>query len=112
MNCTASSAAAGLTIASSEPARNTVECNTPSKSGCTPSSGGIKGKTAAPSGISSSSFSTISASGLRRNDAQLVAVFHSRGEIFKIPNILVVEVNIDKPAHLTTVEEPLRNARK
>jgi len=42
-------------------------------SGCTPSSGGISGKTAAPSGTSAADSSAMSTSGDGRDDGQLVA---------------------------------------
>src|SRR2546421_11477074 len=100
----ASSAAAGSTTSSSEPARKTVACTTASKSGLMPISGGMSGKTAAPSGTWSSSSTAMSASRHCGDNADLVAVLDGRLQIVQIADILVVEVDVDEAAHLAVLE--------
>src|SRR5229473_2250496 len=101
----ASSAAAGLTIFSSEPARNTVAWSTASSSGFTPSSGGMRGKTAAPSGTSASP--AMSASGDCGDDAYFVPVLHGRLQVIQIAHVLVVEIHVDEAAHLAVFKDAL-----
>src|SRR5262249_53133205 len=96
---------------SCEAARKTVACRAASRRGSAPSSGGISGKTAAPSGISSAVSSVISAPGHGGNDAQLVAVLDRAGEVVEVADVLVVEVDVDKPADLAAVKEPVGDAR-
>src|SRR5262249_28460838 len=105
-----SSAASGSTTASSEPERNTTACKSARSSGSTPSSSGINGKSAAPSGTSrSSSAAAISASGHRRDDRQLVAVFHRRVHVAQVTAVLVVEMEVDEAAPLPVLEDPARD---
>src|SRR6516164_8320069 len=59
MYCSASSAAASLMTESSEPSKKTIACRVASRSGWMPSSAGMSGKTAAPSGTSRSGESGI-----------------------------------------------------
>src|SRR5262245_240532 len=80
---------------------------TASSSGLTPSSGGMKGKTAAPSGTSSSALPAISASCHRGNDAQLIAILHRRGQAVEVTDILIVQIDVDEAADLAIVEETL-----
>src|SRR5947209_7184556 len=82
-------------------------------SGLTPSSSGISGKTAAPSGTSSgSAASLISASRHRRNDGQVVAVLDRGLQVVEVANVLVVEEQVDEAAQLAVVEEPARQGGK
>src|ERR1700722_6782046 len=76
---------------------------TANSSGSTPNSGGISGKTATPSGVSSGS----SATGHRGNDRQLVAVLHGSSKIIEIANVLIVEVDVDELTHLAVLENAL-----
>src|SRR5438552_18129264 len=75
-----------------------------------PSSAGIRGKTAAPSGTSRPVSSAISASGHRGDDAHLVAVLDRRGEVAEIADVLIIEIHIDEAAHLAALKEPLGDA--
>src|SRR5438445_9801584 len=92
---------------SSEPARNTEACTTASRSGFTPSSGGMSGKTAAPSGTSASA--GISASGHGGDDAHLVAILDGRLKIIQVANVLVIEVDVHKAAHLAVLKNTLHD---
>src|SRR5271165_5240275 len=106
MRCTASSAASPSTMSSVEPARKTVACSTASRSGWTPSSAGISGKTSAPSGTSAGSASSlISTSRHGRDDGQVVAVLHRRFQVAQVTDVLVVEEQVDEAAHLALVEQ-------
>src|SRR6516165_4732987 len=107
MYCNTSSAAAGWTTSSSEPARKIVACRTAKRRGLTASSGGMSGKTAAPSGTSDSPAALMSASGHGGDDRQLVAVLDRRGEIIEIANVLIVEEDVDEAADLAVVEDAL-----
>src|SRR4051794_10928966 len=73
-------------------------------SGCTPSSAGISGKTAAPSGTSGAG-SLISASRHRRDDGQLVAVLDRRVQRLQEADVLVVEVDVHELPELAVVEQ-------
>src|SRR5438105_1293457 len=66
----------------------------------------MSGNTAAPSGTSDSPV-PMSASGDRGNDAQLVAVLDGRGQVVKVANIFVIEVDVDESAHLPILEDTL-----
>src|SRR5436305_1896100 len=95
MYCSASSAAASLTTAASEPSKNTIACRAASRSGWMPSSSGMSGKTAAPSGTSDvGSPADMSASCDGRDDAQLVAVLDRRLQAVEVANVLVVELDV------------------
>src|SRR5438034_10356097 len=104
----ASSPASDWTIAASDPVTKTKACSVAKRSGCTPSSSGISGKTAAPSGTSpadsssaSSSSSAIGlASGDGRDDAQLVAVLDLSGQVVEVADVLVVEVQVQEAFEL------------
>src|SRR5262245_35740606 len=119
MNCTASSAAAGLTTSSEEPSRNTIACSAASSKGWTPSSSGIVGKTAEPAGTSSGDCwesAMVLSDGAyaarhracakriplaprhRRNDAHLVAVLDRRVQAVEIADVLIVEIDVHEPA--------------
>src|SRR5262245_47897525 len=100
MYSSASQAASGSTTSSSDPSRKTTACNTARSSGCTPSSAGICGITAAPCGTYSPGPSAMLASGHRGNDAQLVAVLHRRVQVVEVADVLVIEVDVDEAAHL------------
>src|SRR5438270_10247927 len=105
--CSASSPAPGSTTCSLEPTRKTTACSAASSSGLTPSSGGISGKTAAPSGTSGSSKSSaMSAPCHRGDDVQLVAVLDGAIEIIQVADVLFVEVDVDEAAQLAVLEEP------
>src|SRR5262245_29325567 len=107
----ASSAASGSTISSVEPSKNTVVCSTASQSGLMPSSAGISGKIAAPSGTSAGSSSrAMSAPRDGRDDRQLVAVLDRRGQAVQVADVLVVQVEVDEPPHLAVVEDPRLDA--
>src|SRR5436190_21508329 len=95
-------------MSSSEPARNTTAWSTAKSSGWTFNAGGISGRTAAPSGTSSSAISPSSDGG---NDAQFVAVFDRRGEVVEIADVFVVERDIDEAADLAVVEDAAVDAR-
>src|SRR4051794_10569244 len=111
MYSSASSAAAASTTSSSEPERKTRACSTASRSGWTFSSGGMRGKTAAPSGTSAGrSGSVMSASGHSGNDGQFVAVLDRGVEIVEVAHVLVVEVEVDEAAHLAVVEDAAADA--
>src|SRR5438445_13770173 len=106
---TASSAAPGWTMRSSEPARKTVAWTTASHTGSTPRSAGISGKIAAPSGTSAPSASSggrMSASGHGGDDGQLVAVGDRRGQVVEVGDVLVVGVDGDEAADLVVVDDP------
>src|SRR5260370_40386638 len=90
----------------------TTAWRTASRSGLTPSSGGIRGKTAAPSGTGLSASSAISASGHRGNDAQFIAVLDCRGQVIEVTDVLIVQVDVDEAANLATLEDPLLDAGK
>src|SRR5205085_7753051 len=90
-----------------EPSMKTMACSTARNSGWTPSSAGMSGKTAAPSGTSRSASSAISASGHRGDDAQLVAVLDGGGEVVEVANVLVVQVDVDEAAHLAVLKNAL-----
>src|SRR5258708_17115705 len=89
---------------SSEPSRNTVACSTAKSSGSTPSSSGMTGKTAAPSGTSRSASSAMSTSGHGRDDRQLITVFHRRGEVFEIADVFVIQIHVDVLARPPAVD--------
>src|SRR5437762_3090211 len=103
MNCNASSAAAGSTIWLSEPSRNTTAWSTASKSGFTPSSEGISGNTAAPSGTELSASSAISTSGHGRDDTDYIAIFDGGRQVVEVTDILIIEINIDEAADLAVL---------
>src|SRR5262249_43461602 len=105
--CSASSPAAGSTTSSLEPTRKTTACSVASSSGWMPSSAGISGKTAAPSGTSGSLSSAMSAPCDGGNDADLVAVLDGGGEVVEVADVLVVEVDVDEAAQLAVVEQAL-----
>src|SRR6266852_755858 len=86
----------------------TAAWSTAKSSGWTPSSGGISGRTAAPSGTSASS--AMLASGHGGNDAQLVAVLDLRREVVEVADVLVIEVDVDEASHLAVVEDTLADA--
>src|SRR5260370_21668252 len=90
----------------------TTAWRTASRSGLTPSSGGIRGKTAAPSGTGLSASSAISASGHRGNDAQFIAVLDCRGQVIEVTDVLIVQVDVDEAANLATLEDPLLDGGK
>src|SRR5712692_978093 len=76
-----------------------------------PTLSGINGTKAAPSGTSSPSGGlAISAPGHGGNDAQLVAVVDRRGQVIKIADVLVVQIDVDEAANLPILENPLRDA--
>src|SRR5438045_3787376 len=106
----ASLAASGCTNASSEPARNTVAWITARRSGWTPRSGGMVGKTAAPSGTSAASSSAMSASRDRRDDRQLVAVLDRGGQVVQVTDVLVVEVQVHELLEPAALEQLLGHA--
>src|SRR5665213_453480 len=103
MYSNASEEASGFTTSSSEPERKTTAWITANSNGSTPNSGGMSGKTATPSGVSSGS----SATGHRGDDRQFIAVLDRRGEIIEIANVLIVEVDVDELAHLAVLENAL-----
>src|SRR5947209_2649682 len=111
MYSSASVAASECTTSSSEPSRKTMACRTASRSGCTPSSAGISGKTAAPSAPCGSS-SLMLAARDSGNDGQLIAVLHRRVQVLEEANVLVVEVNVDEALELALVEQALGQPRK
>src|SRR5262245_66669484 len=77
-----------------------------------PSSAGISGKTAAPSGTSGSSKSSaMSAPCHRWDDVYLVAVLDGGVEVVQVADVLIVEVDVDEAPQLAVVEQPLRDAR-
>src|SRR6266702_4503539 len=100
MRSSASSAAAGWTTSSDEPLRKTAACRVANSSGLTPSSAGMGGKTAAPSGTSLSSASLMSASGHGGDDRHLVAVLDGGIQAVEVADVLVVEVDVDEAAQL------------
>src|SRR5688500_13020316 len=110
MKSRASSAAAAWTTSSAEPLRKTTAWRTARSSGLMPSSGGIRGKTAAPSGTSSAAL--MSASGHGGDDGQLVAVLDGRAQAVQVADVLVVEVDVDEAAQLPLVEQPFGDARE
>src|SRR5262249_7440825 len=112
MNCLASSAAAGSITFCSEPSRKTTAWRTASTSGLIPSSGGISGKTAAPSGPELSASSAISASSHGGDNAQFIAVLDRGGEVVEITDVLIVQVDIDEAANLAVLEDPLTDTRE
>src|SRR5262249_59080255 len=95
-------------------ARNTTACSAARRSGSTPSSAGMAGNTAAPSGTSSGagSLSLISTPGHRRDDRQLVAVLDRRGEVVQVADVLVVLVDVDEAPHGGPVEDAGGDARE
>src|SRR5438876_5408347 len=97
-------------MVSSEPARNTEAWTTASNSGFTPSSGGMSGKTAAPSGTSASA--AMSASGYRGNNTHLVAIFDRGLQVIQVAHVLVIEIDIHETAHLAVLKEALRDSGK
>src|SRR5579864_5111758 len=128
-----SSAASGFTMSASEPWRNTIACSTASSSGCTPSSGGITGKTAAPSGTSGESSGErillFAACGLalasakpqaatrstprnRGDNAQFIAVLRFRGQVVEVADVLVVQIDIQERLNLPAVENLRRQRRE
>src|SRR5262245_45789117 len=107
MYSSASVAASGWTMASSEPSRNTTACSNPSKRGWTPSSSGMSGKTAAPRGTWLSGRSLMLAPGDSGNDRELIAVLDRRVEIVEEANILVIEIDVDEALELALVEHAL-----
>src|SRR5262249_130276 len=108
----ASPAASGLTMPSEEPSRNTTACNTARSNGLIPNSGGMSGKTAAPSGTSRGTSSAISAPGHRGNDAQLIAILDDRCQVIQVADVLVVQVDVDEAPHLAVLEQPWHDRRK
>src|SRR5262245_12958456 len=96
-------------MVSAEPAKKTVACITAKSSGWTPSSAGISGNTAAPSGTSPpgscSSPATASASGHRGDDADLVAVLDRRRQAAQIADVLVVDEDVEELLELVAVVE-------
>src|SRR5439155_20099140 len=95
--CRASSPAAGSTTSSLEPTRKTTACRAASSSGLMPSSAGISGKAAAPSGTSGSSKSSaMSAPCHRGDDVHLVAVLDGGVHVVQVADVLVVEVDVDE----------------
>src|SRR5437016_9938461 len=74
-----------------------------------PNSGGMSGKTAAPSGTSAES-AAISTSGHGGDDAYLIAVLDRRLQAVEIADVLVIDIDIDEAAHLTVLEDAARDA--
>src|SRR5262249_43026187 len=118
---------------SAEPSRKTRACRAVRSRGCTPSSGGISGKTAAPGGTSPAggegSVMTVLMGGSRRSpgirrtlnasgsaprdggdDAHIVAVLDRRRQIVEVADVLIVEIDVDEAAHLSILEESRRDA--
>src|SRR5438270_6848189 len=111
MYCSASSAAASLTTAASEPSKNTTACRVASRSGWMPNSSGMSGKTAAPSGTAVvGSPSDMSASCDGRDDAHLIAVLDRGLEAVEVADVLVVEVDVHEAPHLAILEQPAGDA--
>src|SRR4051812_41810837 len=78
-----------------------------------PSSSGMTGNTAAPSGTSSGVSSRDAAMSPSRdggNDGQLVAILDGRGEVVQVADVLVVEEQVDEPAQDALIEQALRDA--
>src|SRR3954471_20410076 len=83
-----------------------MACSVASRRGGMPSSSGVTGNTAPPSGTSSDwcdSPSDISASGDRGDDAQLVAVLDGGLHAVEVADVLVVEVDVDELADLVAL---------
>src|SRR6516164_7877341 len=78
-----------------------------------PSSSGMSGKTAAPSGTSDrcESPSDISASGHGGNDAQLVAFLDRRLQVVQVADVFIVEIDIDEATNLAVVEDAASDRR-
>src|SRR5262245_52670718 len=74
-----------------------------------PNSGGIIGKTAAPSGTCAWS-AAISASGHGGDDADLVAVLDGRLQAVEIADVFVIDIDIDEAAHLAILEDAADDA--
>src|SRR5258708_26874909 len=98
-------------MASSEPSKNTMACNAAKKRGSTPSSAGISGKTAAPSGTFRSVSSDSLATGHRGNDRQFIAVFNGGGEIVEVTNVFVIQVQVDILPHASAIDDLRLNGR-
>src|SRR5262249_29261877 len=112
MHWTASSAASGSTMSSSEPARKTVAWSTARSRGLMPRSGGMEGKTAAPSGTSLSASPAMSASCHGGDDRHFIACLDGRAEVVEVANVFIIHIDVDKAADLPVLEEPLRDAWK
>src|SRR5262249_34233651 len=104
-------AASGWTMSSSEPARKTVAWITASNSGWMATSGGMSGKTAAPSGTCDAPSSAMSPSGHRRDDTERVAVLHGGIQIIQVAYILIIEIEVDELANLAVLEQPIAHTR-
>src|SRR5438270_11384002 len=74
-----------------------------------PSSGGMTGKTAAPSGTWFESW-VMSTPGHRGNDANLIAVLDAGLQAVQVANVLVVDVDIHEPADLPVFENAAGDA--
>src|SRR5436309_1836437 len=90
-----------------------------------PSSSGMSGKTAAPSGTSEdpaeslrssaglgSGWSAMSASCDGGDDGQHVAVLGRRLQVVEIADVFVVEIDVDKAAHLAVFEDSADDVRE
>src|SRR5437879_3068748 len=75
-----------------------------------PNSGGMTGKTAAPSGTCFCSW-LMSAPGHCGNDAHLIAVLDAGLHAVQVANVLIVEVNVHETAHLAVLENAAGDAR-
>src|SRR5947199_3454012 len=80
-----------------------------------PSSSGMSGKTAAPSGTSEqgcSGWSAMSASCDRGDDGQDVAVLGRGLQVVEIADVFIVEIDVDEATHLAVLEDSAHDVRE